>query len=399
MPCSDTSSPAVSTSGSTRIPNVFFIVQSAPNEALNVKIPTASRPSACTPSWWKLPVYTSPPVPVARLSASAGTAKIPVASVPQTPARPCTETAPIGSSTRSRSTPSTPSTAIEPATAPITIAAHGATKPARRGDRDERGDHAVQHHREVGLLDHDPRHRDGAERAGGGRDVRRQRDVREVAELVAGDDAERRAGVEAEPPEPEDDHAERDERHVVAGDRVRLAVGAELPDARPEQQRTGERGERALVVHDRRAGEVLHAAREEPAVRVPDPVRDDRVDEREDDAEGEVHPELRALRHRAPDDRERDRGEDDLEEVAGAGGDRGEPAERARRRSRAARRPRGRTRSLRRSRCPRRRTRARSRRGSRRSRRSRARGRSSPRRARRSSSASALPRGTRSRPA
>ena len=94
-----------------------------------MKTPTASSPSACTPSWWKLPVYTSPPEPVARLSASAGTAKIPVASVPQTPASPCTETAPIGSSMRSRSTPSTPSTAIEPATAPITIAAHGATKP------------------------------------------------------------------------------------------------------------------------------------------------------------------------------------------------------------------------------------------------------------------------------
>jgi hypothetical protein len=55
---------------------------------------------------------------------------MPVASVPQTPASPCTETAPIGSSMRIRSTASTPSTAIVPATAPITIAAHGATNPA-----------------------------------------------------------------------------------------------------------------------------------------------------------------------------------------------------------------------------------------------------------------------------
>ena len=68
-------------------------------------------------------------MPVARFSASAGTAKIPVASVPQTPAMPWTATAPIGSSMRARSTASTPTTAIAPATKPITIAAQGATKP------------------------------------------------------------------------------------------------------------------------------------------------------------------------------------------------------------------------------------------------------------------------------
>jgi hypothetical protein len=97
---------------------------------VKVKTPTASRPSAWTPSWWKLPVYQSPPVPVARFSASAGTAKIPVASVPHTPAIPCTATAPIGSSIRILSTSRTPTTATPPATSPITIAAQGATKPA-----------------------------------------------------------------------------------------------------------------------------------------------------------------------------------------------------------------------------------------------------------------------------
>ena len=69
-------------------------------------------------------------MPVARFSASAGTAKMPVASVPQTPAIPWTATAPIGSSIRIRSTSRTPSTAITPATRPMTIAAHGATNPA-----------------------------------------------------------------------------------------------------------------------------------------------------------------------------------------------------------------------------------------------------------------------------
>ena len=68
-------------------------------------------------------------MPVARLAASAGTAKKPVASVPQTPAMPCTATAPIGSSMPMRSTARTPTTAIAPATAPITSAAQGATNP------------------------------------------------------------------------------------------------------------------------------------------------------------------------------------------------------------------------------------------------------------------------------
>jgi hypothetical protein len=69
-------------------------------------------------------------------------------------------------------------------------------------------------------------------------------------------------------------------------------------------------------VDDRRAREVLHPEALQPAAGSPDPVRDERVDDREDRAEGEVDPELRALGHRAPDDRERDAGEDDLEQPA-----------------------------------------------------------------------------------
>ena len=68
-------------------------------------------------------------MPVARFVASSGTANRPQASVPQTPDMPCTATAPIGSSMPIRSTKITPKTAISPEPAPITIAAHGATKP------------------------------------------------------------------------------------------------------------------------------------------------------------------------------------------------------------------------------------------------------------------------------
>ena len=169
---------------------------------------------------------------------------------------------------------------------------------------------------------------DRADDAGRRGEVRVQRDVGEEAD-AAEVDAERRAGVEPEPAEPQDDHAERGERHVVARDRLRLPVD-ELADARPEEQRSGEPRERALVVDDRRAGEVLHALREQPAVRAPDPVRHEGVDEREDDPEHDVHPEPRPLGHRAPDDRERDRRERHLEEVAGRAGNRREPRERRR---------------------------------------------------------------------
>ncbi len=158
-------------------------------------------------------------------------------------------------------------------------------------------------------------------------EVRGQGHVGEVAD-TAEVDRQGRAGVEPEPPEPEDDRPEHGVRDVVAGNRVRAAVGPELADARPEQQRAGEGRESALVVHDRRAGEVLHALGEQPAVRAPDPVGRDRVDEREVDAEDEVDVELRPLRHRPPDDRQRDAGEHDLEQVPRGTRDLAEPVER-----------------------------------------------------------------------
>ena len=285
-----------------------------------------------------------------------------------------------------------------PATKPITIAAHGATNAHAAVIATsaaiapfsiiERSGFLITSH-EVPTAPSD---------AGRGGEVRVERDVREEAD-AAEVDAQRRARVEAEPPEPEDQHAERHERHVVARDRVRLTVRPELADARPEEQRAGEPGERALVVHDRRAGEVLHPSGEEPAVRAPDPVRDEGVDEREDDAEGEVDPELRPLGHRAPDDGQRDGAEDDLEEIAGRAGNRGEPRERRRADGQQLVDGRDEARACRRCRCHRRRRRSRSRRGSRRRTRARRRGRSSPRCARRSSFGSARPRGRRSRPA
>src|SRR5437763_9790497 len=129
MPCSETSSPATSTSSSTRIPQTLFITQRAPYEVEKVKTPTQTRPIACTESCLNDPVYTRPPVPVARFLARRGTAKSPQARVPQTPDMPWTATAPIGSSMPIFSTQMTPKTAMKPDPTPMTTPAQAATKP------------------------------------------------------------------------------------------------------------------------------------------------------------------------------------------------------------------------------------------------------------------------------
>ena len=135
-----------------------------------------------------------------------------------------------------------------------------------------------------------------------------------LGEAVA-DRAERRARVEAEPAEPEDEHAEADERHRVPGDRPRLAVGAVLAPARAEQQQRREAAGGADQVDHGRAGEVLHAdVHLEPAA-AEDPVAQHRVDQRrEDHGVDHVGAELDPLERGAPDDRQGDRAEDELEE-------------------------------------------------------------------------------------
>ena len=127
--------------------------------------------------------------------------------------------------------------------------------------------------------------------------------------------AERRARVEAEPAQPQDQHAEPEERHVVAGDGPRLAVSAVLAATRAEQQQRGERAGGADQVDRRRAGEVLHADVDLQPATAEHPARGDRVDERaEDDGVDDVDAELDALERRAPHDRQRDGAEDELEE-------------------------------------------------------------------------------------
>ena len=136
------------------------------------------------------------------------------------------------------------------------------------------------------------------------------------------DGVQGRARVEPEPAEPEDQHPEPEQRHVVPGDRPRLAVGSVLALSRAEQQQRRQRPGRADQVDRGRAGEVLHPGDPgaEPVTDLEeapteDPVGPDRVDDRrEDDRVDDVDAELDPLQRRPPDDRQRDGAEDELEE-------------------------------------------------------------------------------------
>ena len=86
--------------------------------------------------------------------------------------------------------------------------------------------------------------------------------------------AERRAGVEAEPAEPEDAGADQRQRQRVRGHR-RARPAAPPPD----HQHDGQRRDARVDVHDGAAREVERAPLEQPARRREHPVRDGRVHE------------------------------------------------------------------------------------------------------------------------
>ena len=184
---------------------------------------------------------------------------------------------------------------------------------AAGGDGHQAGQGAVQGHGDVRLAVAHPG--DAHDRNGrhGRRQVRGHEDAGRGFVRAAGQ-GDGRAAVEAEPAEPEDEHAQRAKGQGVARNRARLAVLAVLADARAEDRRADERRNAADHVHGGGAGKVMEAHLRQPAA-APDPVAGDRIDDRGDhhgvDA---VRGELGALRHRAGDDGRRRRAEDGLED-------------------------------------------------------------------------------------
>ena len=187
---------------------------------------------------------------------------------------------------------------------------------AGRRNRDETRERAVQRHGEVGLAHDRPGGDERGNRAGARGEVGGHRDAADGAN--AGGVA---AWVEAEPADPEEEHAERSEDERVAGNRIRLAVGTVLSDTRAERDCASERDPSADGVDDRRAREVVEAEGLDPALRrlarerAPHPVAAYRVDDsRHDHRVDEIALELDAFRDCARYDRRGGRGEHRLEE-------------------------------------------------------------------------------------
>ena len=165
-------------------------------------------------------------------------AKRPSASAPQAPHTPCTANAPTGSSMRKRiSTQDTARTTSRPATRPIRTAAAGLTNAHGRGDRHQAAEQAVAGHRDVGLAQAVPDEDQRREGAGAGGEHGVDGDGGD-ARIGAG---QRRAGVEPEPAERQDQRPDDRHRQVVAGDGADGPVAPELAGARPEHDRAGQR--------------------------------------------------------------------------------------------------------------------------------------------------------------
>ena len=145
--------------------------------------------------------------------------------------------------------------------------AEGVHGSAGRRDRDEASDHTRGGAERRRLAVPDPLDGDPAQHAEAAGDERVQEDRRGGA--VGG---QRRPGVEAEPSEPQQADAEKDERQVVRTHGVLLE-----PDARAEHQRQRQCRSPRDDFDDQAAGVVQHPEIEQPAVRPPHPVRHHRV--------------------------------------------------------------------------------------------------------------------------
>ena len=108
-------------------------------------------------------------------------AKRPTQIVPKTPQTRCTESAPTGSSSFTLSKKSTAKTTSTPAIETDDHRAADAHEGARRGDRDQAGETAVQDHAEVGLAEQEPRGEGRAHGRGGRGRVGGDRDAGDVA--------------------------------------------------------------------------------------------------------------------------------------------------------------------------------------------------------------------------
>ena len=201
--------------------------------------------------------------------------------------------------------------------------AEGADGIAACGNGDQPRQRTVQRHGNIRLaVAHPCKYHRRAGGDGGGKVRVDAHEARKAGHFVGGN-RDGGAAVEAEPAEPEDEHAQRGGGQIVAGDGARLAVFIVFADARPKHPRTQQRRSAADEMYGGGACKIMKrdGQRGKPAS-APDPVAGDGVYQQADGCR--VHAvglEVCALGHRTGNDGGRRCAEDRLEDDIDPDGD------------------------------------------------------------------------------
>src|SRR3970282_1500078 len=199
-----------------------FVTSQKTMERVKTAPAIKATPVSWGPSWAIPPPRRSPGLATAAAGQTVGSAKRPSAMVPNTPLARWTAVAPtrvVDPDPVEEKDRRDHQDAGEDADDEGTGDAH---EGAGSGDRHQAREAAVQGHPEVGFPEEDPGRDHGGEgrrrsgHVGGGGHVRDGGAVR----------GHRGAGVEPEPSEPEDEHADGGRGHAVAGDGVHLDARA-----------------------------------------------------------------------------------------------------------------------------------------------------------------------------
>ena len=198
--------------------------------------------------------------------------------------------------------------------------AEGIDRVAAGGDAHQAGQGRVEGHGHIRLAVAEPGEEHGGQGGHGRGQVRVKEDQGSAGDQPVAVHADRGGAVEAEPAEPEDEHAQGGDGKVMAENRPGLSVLSVLADAGSEHLRADQRADAADHMHGRGAGKVMEAHFGQPAA-APDPVAGDRINEQGDRSGiNTVGGEFRALRHGAGYDRGGGGAEDRLEDGVGPQG-------------------------------------------------------------------------------
>ena len=152
---------------------------------------------------------------------------------------------------------------------------------ASGGDAHQSGQRGVVGHGHIGLAVTNPGE-DQRHAAGHGRgQIGVEEDQTRAGDCLVGIHGHGGSAVEAEPAEPEDEHAQRREGQVVTQNGLGLAIGVILADPGAQHGRADQGAHAADHVNRRGAGEIMEAKLAQPAA-APDPVAGDGVDKQGD---------------------------------------------------------------------------------------------------------------------